>query len=91
MPSVLSFVANFFRRHTSESMARLLAFFWFVVAALYATLKVAPDVAIFGLMSANCLTCLGLRSKPTAGDGMDALTPAPDAALTFARPCANAS
>jgi len=91
VPSVLSFGANFFRRHTSESMARLLAFFWFLVAALYATIKVAPDVAIFGLMSANCLTCLGLRSKPTAGDGMDVLTPASDIALTYSRPVANAS
>ena len=76
MPSILSFVANFFRRHTPESMARLLAFFWFVVASLYATAKVAPDVAIFGLMSANCLTCLGLRGKPVSGEGIESPEPA---------------
>ena len=65
MPQVLTFCTNFFRRHTPESMARLLAFCWFLVAAGYATLKVTPDATIFGLMSANCLTCLGLRSKPS--------------------------
>jgi hypothetical protein len=72
MPTLMSFSANFFRRHTPESMARLLAFCWFLVAAGYATLKSAPDVAIFGLMSANCLTCLGLRGKPMAGESAGA-------------------
>ena len=53
-------------------MARLLAFFWFAVAAGYATIKVTPDATIFGLMSANCLTCLGLRGKPMAGESAGA-------------------
>jgi hypothetical protein len=68
----MSFSANFFRRHTPESMARLLAFCWFLVAAGYATITSTPDVAIFGLMSANCLTCLGLRSKPVSTESAGA-------------------
>ena len=66
MPAVMTFCANFLRRHANESMSRLLALLWFLAAAGYATFKAAPDATIFGLMSANCLTCLGLRSKATA-------------------------
>jgi hypothetical protein len=72
MSTLMSFSANFFRRHTPESMARLLAFCWFLVATGYATITSTPDVAIFGLMSANCLTCLGLRSKPVSTESAGA-------------------
>lgn len=69
-----AFAANFFRAHAPESMARLLAFAWFLVGAGYIAISMwqrqVPDFATLGLISTNCLSCLGLRSKtPVATAG----------------------
>lgn len=74
LDSITGFLAGFYRAHAAESMTRLLAFLWFCVGTAYIFGSMwqrrVPDFPTLGLISTNCLTCLGLRNKSTA-------TPAP--------------